>query len=92
MVYIFGPTDYKALMEINWNEADYNTAIGTKHGKAFKPIGTAPALAKDFNELNNNFLRIDSERKVYNKKFIETTTDGKLALNFQNESIPSTIR
>ena len=49
MVYIFGDSDFKALFEYNANEADYNKAIGARNGKAFKPIGNAPALAKDLN-------------------------------------------
>lgn len=69
MVYIFGDSDFKALFEYNANEADYNKAIGARNGKAFKPIGNAPALAKDLNKENNTFLRIDTDRKVFNKKF-----------------------
>lgn len=83
MVSFFGDTNFKALFEVKWDAADYNTAVGSANGRAFKPIGNAPALAKDLNVENNNFLRIDNERKVYNKKFLESTGgDGKLSLNF----------
>ena len=93
MVSFFGDTNYKALFEVKWDAADYNTAVGSQNGRAFRAIGNAPALAKDLNVENNNFLRIDQERKVYNKKFLERTNDdGKLALGFQDEPIPSTIR
>ena len=65
-------------MEVNLNEADYNKGIGSQNGKAFAPIGEAPALSRDLNESTNNYLYIGTDRKVHNKKITQSTAaDGK---------------
>jgi len=51
-----------ALFEFDGSTADYGDSIGVSTGKTVKPIGTAPALARNFDDSINLLRYIDPVR------------------------------
>ena len=85
-IFIRAVDEFLALMEIDLEAENYRNSTGTLSGKTVTVIGSAKALARDFDPATNLFTYITPERKFVQKKITKLFGDT-FQLSYEDEPL-----